>query len=143
MKAYQREYYQKHKKDIISKKKAYYQKHKEDKKAYNKSYRESHKDYYNDYSKKYSKADVNSFGKTKDSIRQKSKYYLKKHGTKIPGYQIHHCFTYDEPYKFIYCSREKHLEIHQYLRDNNINANTNHYEQIKHLLDDTVIVYGV
>lgn len=143
MKAYQREYYQKHKKEICSKKKAYYQKHKEDKKAYNKSYRESHKDYYNDYSKKYSKDDVNSFGKTKDSIRHKSKYYLKKHGTKIPGYQIHHCFTYDEPYKFIYCSKEKHLEIHQYLRDNNINADTNHYEQIKHLLDDTVFVYGV
>lgn len=133
---------------------AYYQKHKEDRKAYQRAYRESHKDQYKDYQKSYreshkeddkayKKADVNSFGIPKVKIRVKSNQYLKKHGTKIPGYQIHHCFTYDEPYKFIYCSIKKHLEIHKYLRENKIEAETNHYEQIKHLLDDTVIVYGV
>ena len=126
--------------------KAYYQERKDHYKSYNKAYRESHKDYYKkhkEYLNNYKKADVNSLGKTKDSIRASSRYYLQKNGTKIPGYQIHHCFTYDEPYKFIYCSKEKHLEIHQYLRDNKIDADSDHYEQIKHLLDDTVVVYGL
>lgn len=126
-------------KDRKEYRKAYYQKHKEEEKAY----RELHKDYYNNYYRDYKKADVNSFGKPKHYIRLESKHYLKKHGTVIPGYQIHHCFTYDDYKKFIYCSKEKHLEIHQYLRDNKINADTNHYEQIKHLLDDTVVVYGL
>lgn len=134
--------------------KAYYQKHKEDRKAYQREYNQKHKDHYKDYQKSYreshkedkkayQRADVNSFGKTKHNIRNKSRRYLQKHGTKIPGFQIHHCFTYDDPYKFIYCSIEKHLEIHKYLRENKIEADTDHYEQIKHLLDDTVIVYGV
>lgn len=76
-------------------------------------------------------------------VRQKSRLYLYKHGTKIEGYEIHHCCTYNEPYKFIYCSKEIHLKIHQYLRDNNISADTDHYEQIKHLLEDTVVLYGL
>lgn len=138
-KAYQKEYYQKHKKEKRSYQKAYNQKHKDDIKAY----REANRVKLNAYWREYKKADVNSFGKPKDNIRNSSKYYLQKHGTVIPGYEIHHCFTYDDPHKFIYCSHEKHLEIHQYLRDNKIDADTNHYEQIKHLLDDTVIVYGV
>lgn len=117
----------------------YYQEHKEGKKAYQREYYQKHKDYFKDYNK----ADVNSFGKTKDNIRHQSKRYLQKHGMKIPGYEIHHCFTYDDPKKFIYCPIKLHDEIHQYLRDNKIDADTNHYEQIKHLLDDTVIVYGV
>lgn len=132
---YRKAYYQKHKEE----EKAYRESHKDYFKNYQKSYRESHKDYFKDYNK----ADVNSFGKTKNSIRRLSNYYLQKHGTVIPGYQIHHCFTYDDYKKFIYCSKEKHLEIHKFLRDNNINADTNHYEQIKHLLDDTVVVYGL
>ena len=151
---YFKAYRESHKEDRKAYYKDYYQEHKEDRKAYNKDYYQEHKedlkDYYKDYyqehkedRKAYQKADVNSFGKTKNSIRNSSNYYLQKHGTKIPGYQIHHCFTYDDPKKFIYCSKEKHIEIHQYLRDNDINSDTYHYEQIKHLLDDTVVVYGV
>lgn len=139
MKAYKREYYQKHKEARKAYSKAYYQKHKDYFKKYFKDYAKSHKVHI--YAN--SKADVNSFGKPKQYIRNLSNQYLQKHGTVIPGYQIHHCFTYDDPKKFIYCSHEKHLEIHQYLRDNKIKADTDHYEQIKHLLDDTVIVYGV
>ena len=127
-KEYNRAYYKKHKEEILSRQKAYNQKHKDDIKAYKKNYR---------------KADVNSFGKPKHYIRNQSNYYLQKHGTKIPGYEIHHCFTYDDPHKFIYCSIEKHLEIHEFLNEKGINADTNHYEQIKHLLDDTVVVYGL
>lgn len=112
-------------------------------KEYRRAWRESHKDEYSEYQKKYKKAEVNSLGKTKNSIRCKSNYFLKKHGTIITGYEIHHCCTYNEPYKFIYCTRELHTKIHQYLRDNNIDADSYHYEQIKHLLDDTAVLYGL
>ena len=130
-------------KDMTEYKKSYYQSHKEEMNANNKAWIESNKEDYNAYHREYQKSDVNSLGQTKHYIRKKSRLYLYKHGTKIPGYQIHHCCTYDEPYKFIYCSKEMHLKIHQYLRDNNIQADSNHFEQIKHLLDDTVVIYGV
>ena len=126
--AYDKECYQAHKKERIAKQKAYNKAHKEE---------------INEYMKDYRKADVNSLGQTKESIRHKSQRYMNKYGTKIKGYQIHHCCTYDEPYKFIYCSKEIHLLIHSYLRQHNIDANSNHFEQIKHLLDDTVVLYGI
>jgi len=118
---------------------AYYQANKEKYRTRNKAWEESHKE----HRKAYYKTDVNSFGQTKQLIRCLSGQYLKNHGKKIPGYEIHHCFTYDEPYKFIYCSKETHLLIHAYLREHNIDADSDHYEQIKHLLDDTVVLYGI
>ena len=36
-----------------------------------------------------------------------------------------------------------HKLIHAYLRAHNIDADSNHYELIKHLLDDTVVLYGL
>lgn len=126
-------------KDRKEYKKAWYQAHKEEMKARTKAWQESHKEEH----KAYQRADVNSLGKTKHSIRMKSQHYLNKYGTKIPGYEIHHCCSYTEPYKFIYCSKEIHLLIHSYLRQHNIDADTDHYEQIKHLLDNTVVLYGL
>lgn len=134
--------------------KAYYQAHREQHKAYMKAYYEAHKDEHKAYMKAYhqanrekclakKKSDLNSLGQTKHSIRMKSQRYLKKYGKKIEGYQIHHCFTYDDPYKFIYCSKEMHRLIHAYLRQHNIDADSNHYEYIAHLLDDTVVLYGL
>ena len=123
--------------------KSYYEAHKEERKAVSKAWYEAHKEQSNEYSKLYRKLDVNSIGETKNNIRSKSRSYLVKYGTKIPGYQIHHCCTYTEPYKFIYCSREMHYMIHSYLRQHNIDADSDHYEQIKHLLDDTVVKYGI
>ena len=128
-------YYQAHKEQS----KAYYQAHKEEHKAKNKTYHQAHREEI----KSYLKNDVNSFGESKNSIRFKSRYILKKSGIKIPDYEIHHCFTYDDPSKFIYCSKELHLKIHQFLRDNNIDADSNHYEQIKHLLDEKVVTFGL
>ena len=143
----QKAYYQSNKEEKKAKAKAYNQAHKEQYKEYQKAYRESHKEYYNEYHRNYDKAyqqaDLNSLGQTKLSIRKESRKYLNKHGTKIPGYEIHHCFTYDEPYKFIYCSKETHQLIHAYLREHNIPADSEHYNQIKHLLDDTVVLYGI
>lgn len=140
-------YNEAHKDDIKAYHKAYYQGHKESKKEYQKAYYEANieqlKEYNKSYHKEYHKVDVNSLGQTKDSIRQKSRIYLSKYGKKIEGYQIHHCCTYSEPYKFIYCSKEMHRLIHAYLRQHNIDADSNHYELIKHLLDDTVVLYGL
>ena len=128
-----------HKEDHKEYMKAYYQAHKKEKKAW----RESHKEQANAYSMNYKKNDVNSFGQTKASIRNKSLRYLNKYGIKIPGYQIHHCSTYDDPTKFIYCSKEMHHLIHAYLRQHNIDADSDHYKYIKHLLDETVVKYNI
>ena len=133
-KEYLKAYRQAHKEE----QKAYRQTHKEDLNAKCKEYYQAHKEEY----RAYMQSDVNSLGQTKKSIRQKSRRYLNKYGTKIHDYQIHHCCTYTEPYKFIYCSKEMHLKIHQYLRDNNIDADSDHYKYIKHLLDDSVIKYN-
>lgn len=127
--------------------KAWHEANKDKVKAYNKAYLqaniEHYREYQKDYQKDYRKSDLNSKGHTKSSIRSKSQYYLNKYGKKIEGYQIHHCSGYTEPYKFIYCSREMHKLIHSYLRQHNIDADSEHYELIKHLLDDTVVLYGL
>ena len=138
-KAYMKAYRQAHKEEA----KAYIKEHKEERKAYIKAYYQSHKEQCNEYLKKYEKDDLNALGQTKAIIRNKSLYILKKSGIKIPGYENHHCFGYDDPSKFIYCSKEMHLKIHQFLRDNNIAAASDHYEQIKHLLDKNVVVFGI
>lgn len=138
-----KEYYQAHKEEKKASAKAWYEAHKEEMKAKVKAWKEANKEQCNAYMRAYYQGDVNVNGETKQSIRQKSRIYLSKYGTKIPGYQIHHCCTYTEPYKFIYCSKEMHRLIHAYLRQHNIDADSNHYEQIKHLLDDTVVKYGI
>lgn len=136
-KAYMKNWYEAHKESEKAKAKVYKKAHKEQVKAW----LEAHKEQYKAYMKAYKKSEVNSLGQTKESIRQKSRLILKKSGIKIPGYENHHCFGYEDPSKFIYCSKELHLKIHQFLRDNNIDADSNHYEQIKHLLDENVVVF--
>lgn len=139
-----REAHKEHYKDY---QKVWKETNKEHYKDYQKAWQEAHKDEYKEYNKAYHKdyhkADVNALGQTKGSIRMKSNHYLKKYGTKIEGYQIHHCCTYNEPYKFIYCTKEMHRLIHSYLRQHNIDADSDHYKYIKHLLDDSVIKYNV
>ena len=89
------------------------------------------------YQRRYRKANLNLTGKTKDCIRFRSRNYLftKLNHTKLENYQIHHCFGYDDYKCFIYIPRELHLQIHKYLRDNNINAESNHYTKIAHLIN--------
>lgn len=156
MKEYKKAWYEAHKEQMKEQRKAYYQAHKEEAKAATKAWREANKeqhkasmkawqqshkehyrDYQRDYMKAYSKSDVNSKGQTKQSIRTKSQRILKKSGIKIPGYEIHHCFGYEDPSKFIYCSKSLHLKIHQYLRDNNIDANSDHWMAIRDLVNST------
>ena len=121
------------KKDRKEYKKAYYQTHKE----YFKAYQKAHKEKYKAYNKAYKKTDLNSLGQTKQYIRKKSHYILKKSGIKIPGYEIHHCFGYDDASKFIYISKSLHLKIHKFLRDNNIQPGTDHWMAIRDLVNST------
>ena len=146
IKEYYKIYYQEHKEEIKAHVKKYIKDHKEERKAYYQAHKEEIKAYQKAHKEEiYArlKSDLNSLGQTKESIRHKSQYYLNKYGTKIPGYQIHHCCTYTEPYKFIYCSKEIHHLIHSYLRQHDIDADSDHYEQIKHLLDDSVVLYNI
>ena len=140
---YSKAYYQAHKDAHIAAVKAWQESHKEQYKATVKAWHKEHKEERKEWCRNYHKADVNSNGIRKSNIRVKSWRYLKKYGTKIPGYQIHHCCTYTEPYKFIYCSKEMHRLIHAYLKQHNIDADSDHYDLIKHLLDDTVVLYGI
>ena len=152
---YYKAYYQAHKED----KKAWEQAHREERKAYKKAYNKAHreeqkayqKDYYQAHREErkaweqahreemnvYKKSDTNSLGQTKNSIRAKSSYYLfnvLKH-TKLKGYEIHHCFCYDDYRNFIYIPKSLHMKIHQFLRDNSIDADTDHYNKIVHLIN--------
>ena len=129
---YHKAWYQAHKDEKKARAKAYYQAHKDEKKARAKAYYQAHKD----EKKAYQKSDTNSLGHTKQSIRSKSSYYLFnviKH-TKIKGYEIHHCFGYDDYRNFIYIPKSLHLKIHQFLRDNGIDADTDHYNKIVHII---------
>lgn len=116
--------------------KAWEQAHREElnayKKAYNKAYNKAHREELN----AYHKSDTNSFGKTKHSIRVRSRIYLFNvlNHTKLNGYEIHHCFGYDDYRNFIYIPKSLHLKIHQFLRDNGISADTDHYNKIVHLI---------
>lgn len=112
---------------------AYHQAHKAEHKAFMKEWYKSHREEW----KAYQKSDVNSSGKTKQSVRNKSNYYLKKSGIKITGYEIHHCFGYEDASKFIYISKALHLKIHQYLRDNNISADIDHWMYIRDIVIST------
>ena len=141
IKAYNKAYRQSHKEEAKEYMKEYWKAHKEKYNAFNKAWRDSnldkYREYQKDYQKYYYKSDVNSLGQTKQSIRQKSKYILKKMNLKIPGYEIHHCFGYDDPAKFIYISKSLHHKIHQYLRDNNIESDSNHWMAIRDLVNET------
>ena len=144
---YFKAYNQAHKEERKACNKAYNQAHKEERKAYyqayNQAHREERKAYYQAYNqahreeqKAYKKSDTNSLGQTKNSIRAKSSRYLfnvLKH-TKLNGYEIHHCFGYDDYRNFIYIPKSLHMKIHQFLRDNSIDADTDHYNKIVHLI---------
>ena len=126
--------------------KAWRDSHKEHCKAYRQTHKYQAKAWYaahKEQRKAFIKSDLNTLGQTKESIRKKSQRYLIKYGNKIPDYEIHHCCTYDDPTKFIYCSRELHRLIHSYLKQHNIDADSDHYKYIKHLLDDTVFKFNI
>ena len=135
-KEYMKAYYQAHREERKAYKKAWYQAHREECKARVKAWCQANREEKKAYQKAYQKSDTNSLGQTKKSIRAKSSRYLfnvLKH-TKLDGYEIHHCFGYDDYRNFIYIPKSLHLEIHQFLRDNGIDADSDHYSKIAHLV---------
>ena len=128
-KEYMKAWRQAHREEI----KSYNRAHKEDNKAWEQAHREER----SAYKKAYNKSDTNSLGQTKQSIRAKSNYYLFNvlNHTKLKGYEIHHCFGYDDYRNFIYIPKSLHLQIHQFLRANCIDADTDHYNKIVHLIN--------
>ena len=133
LKAYLKAWYKANREQAKAAHKEYYQAHKEEVKAWY----EANKERLKEQTKEYKKSDINSLCQTKDSIRHKSRYILKKMNLHITGYEIHHCFGYEDPSKFIYCSKSLHLKIHQFLRDNNIDTSTDHWMAIRELVNDT------
>ena len=117
-------------------------------KSYHKMYRQLHKEKKRRYMQTYAKnhkeeltqrvrSDKNLRGQTKASIRTISRNILfkrRKH-TQLENYEIHHCFGYNDPTKFIYIPKQLHLEIHQLLRDLSIKSDTNHWDIIKNLVN--------
>jgi hypothetical protein len=95
---------------------------------------EHHKEYH-EYLMEYKAKDVNSYGVPKSQIRVQSGNILDRIHSKLQGYEIHHCFSYDDPNKFIYIPRTLHLQIHQLLRDKNISAEANHWNAIRDLVN--------
>lgn len=93
---------------------------------------DEHKDYVKD---KYAN-DKNY--KLKHNTRTESARILfdKRHHSRIKGYEIHHAFGYGDPSKFIYVPRELHRAIHRFLRDNNIDADSNHFNSIAQLINE-------
>lgn len=132
-KEYNKAWYESHKEQCKEYHKAYYQANKDKVKSKKKDWREANKEQI----KAYNKADLNSLGQNKGLIRKKSQLILKRMKLKLPGYEIHHCFGYEDPSKFIYCSKALHLKIHQYLRDKNIDASSDHWMTIRDLVNST------
>lgn len=121
--------------------KRYYQLNKDKCKAQMKAWREVNKDkfteYHREYMKEYIKSDMNTLGQTKKSIRSKSGNILRQMNLNIPDYEIHHCFGYEDANKFIYISKSLHLKIHKYLREHNIDTDTNHWMAIRDIVNNT------
>lgn len=86
----------------------------------------------------YNKNDLNSTGKPKYNIRCQSNQILfrdRKH-SRLKGYEIHHAFGYGDPSKFIYIPKLLHNKIHQFLRDHEIDADSNHYKYIVDMINE-------
>lgn len=82
---------------------------------------------------------LNDKGQSLHEIRKRSRRYLFHilGQEKLPNYEVHHCFTYNDYHKFIYVPVELHREIHKRLRELKIDPKSNHYEQIEDLIKNT------
>lgn len=124
----------------------YYAEHREEYKAYRRNNRDKNREYHRKYiaehreewnasMSKQRRDDINKNGVTKNYIRTQSNRLLFKIHSKIQGYEIHHCFGYEDPNKFIYIPKNLHNQIHRLLRDNNILADSNHWNVIRDLVN--------
>lgn len=102
------------------------------------------REYKKNWFKEYKTRDANSEGTLFSTIRIKSHKYLvnELEFEKIQGYQIHHCFTYDNEERFVYLPSWLHHKIHRFLKKNGISSNTDHYNEILPMMRESrVAVY--
>ena len=117
---YLRKYRAEHREEYRARMRKRYAEHQEEKKS---------------WMRKYQARDLNKKGVSKNSIRSMSWRILERCLSKLPGYEIHHCFGYEDPEKFIYIPKSLHLKVHQFLRDNGITSNTDHWNYIRDLVN--------
>lgn len=109
--------------------------HREEVRERNRQWRVENPEKHRECIRKYKSRDVNSAGVTKHRIRFDSRYILSKNHAKLSGYEIHHCFGYGDPNRFIYIPKQLHQKIHQLLRDNNLSADSDHWNAIRDLVN--------
>ena len=132
---YMRKYRAEHRKEINERMRKYRAEHREEiKERMRKRYAE-HREEYREYKRKYFAQDLNASGKTKNNIRRRSIRYLYAKHSKLDGYEIHHCFGYEDPKKFIYIPKQLHIQIHQLLRDHKIPADSDHWNAIRDIVN--------
>ena len=68
------------------------------------------------------------------NCRAASNRILRKLGIRVDGYEIHHCWGYDDPSKFVYIPRRLHRDIHIALNEAGIDAKNNHWDHIKDII---------
>jgi hypothetical protein len=124
-----------HREEYHSSRKKRYAEHRDEVNARIRNWRAKRREDYNSWHRKYQSENLNISGLTKHSIRRRSGRILEKCHARLPGYEIHHCFGYEDAEKFIYIPRELHLKIHQFLRDNGIPADTDHWLKIRELVN--------
>lgn len=107
----------------------------EERRVYMKRYRADDRVERNERMKRRRSELLNNLGLPKANVRTYSNLILLKNHTKLQGYQIHHCFTYDDPNRFIYIPKYLHLQIHRLLRDKKIPADSDHWNVIKDLVN--------
>ena len=113
----------------------YYEEHKEEYKSYRKNSYSKHQEERKARMKKRYEEDMNKNGVSKGYIRIVSNDILDKVHGKLDCYEIHHCFGYEDSNKFIYIPKYLHTQIHRLLRDNNIPADSNHWNAIRDIVN--------
>ena len=113
--------------------------HREERNERMRKYRAEHREEINErmrkHMRKYCAQDLNGSGKRKNNIRTQSRMYLFAKHSRIEGYEIHHCFGYEDYKKFIYIPKQLNIDIHQLLRDRNIPSDKDHWNAIRDLVN--------
>lgn len=108
---------------------------KEERKEYMRKWISEHREHWSAMMRKNRAEDLNKNGVTKHSIRSMSGRILEKCHANLQGYEIHHCFGYDDAEKFIYIPKSLHIKIHQLLRDKKIPSDSDHWNVIRELVN--------
>jgi hypothetical protein len=135
MKKYMKKWREEHREEHKEYMSKWRSEHREERNSRNSKRRSEHREEYNSRMRKYNSENLNKNGVTKSHIRVMSRKILEKCHAKLHGYQIHHCFGYEDPNKFLYIPKSLHLQIHQLLREKKIQSDSNHWNSIRDLVN--------